>query len=394
MKKIWDNYVVVRIEKVAKEELINQCLKENIALREVKQDDEGFVVSVYSQDCRRLLNMLRQKHGKAKIIKKNGLIFGWIALMRRQGLIWGAAICFAMMYVALSYIWSFDISGNENYSREDVIAIVEKYGIQKGVSKNNLDFEQITKEILKDYNGELSWFWMQPKGTVLEIRLKERDNTFLDYDKRADLVAAKDGIIDEILVLEGTARVEKGEMVQKGQVLIEGVEYDEWEKDEMGIYQPADEGRGIRAQGRVSGLVEYEAIGMCCLSEYYLADTNTSVKGYRILKNDEEAFTTAKVKGIGLEKILWQKEVQIGENLWQFEAWERSEQTLAYQSYNVTEAYQECLSRAEKNLAEYGIMKEDILSSESVLMPTADSRIVKVKNIATVKEDLVEVSYR
>ena len=394
MKKFWDNYVVLKVEQITKEELINQCLKENIPLRNIKQADEGFLLSVYSSDCRRVLNMLRQRRAKAKIVEKNGLIFSWIALMRRQGLIWGAAVCFAVIYVSLSYIWSFDISGNENYSQQDILAIVEEYGIQKGVSKNNLDFAEITKEILKDYNSELSWFWMQPKGTVLEIRLKERDSAFLDYDKRADLVATKDGVIEEILVLEGTARAQKGEQVHQGQIIIEGVEYDEWEKDEMGIYQPAGEGRGIRAQGRASGVVKYEALGFCCLNECYLQDSQSIAKGWRILKNGSEVFATTKIKGIGFEKILWQKEMQIGENLWQIQSWECSAKTLVKKSYDVTAAYQESVRRAEENLKKYGILAEDIINVENQLVQSADSWIIKVKCTADVKEDLLEVRYR
>ncbi len=394
MEKFWDNYVVIKVENLSEAELINCCLRENIVLRQVKSADDALLISVYSYDGRRLLNILRSKRAKAKIIKKSGLVFTWLALMRRQGLILGLAVCFAVLYVALSYIWSFDISGNEKYTEEDIIAIVEKYGIQKGISKNNLDFEEITKEILKEYNGELSWFWMQPKGTVLEIRLKERDNTFLDYDKRADLVAAKDGIVEDILVLEGTARAEKGEKVQKGQVLIEGVEYDEWEKDEMGIYQPADEGRGIRAQGRVSGLVEYEAIGICSLNEGHLEATGEKEKGYRILKNNEEVYASKAIAGIGLEKILWQKEIKLGEDIWRLESWESSGQQLAFQSYDLAAAYQECLKRGQQTLAESGVKAEDVLNTESLLMPTMDSRLVKVKSLVTVKEDLVEVRYR
>ena len=51
-------------------------------------------------------------------------------------------------------------------------------------------------------------------------------------------------MVTEILVLEGEALVQKGDRVKKGDVLIRGVEYDNWQKNEEGIYVPADEGAG------------------------------------------------------------------------------------------------------------------------------------------------------
>lgn len=57
------------------------------------------------------------------------------------------------------------------------------------------------------------------RGTVLEVRVKEMERTPLEYTDTADIIAADDGVVTEILVLEGEALVQKGDRVKKGDVL-------------------------------------------------------------------------------------------------------------------------------------------------------------------------------
>jgi len=394
MKRFWWGYVVVEIKNVSGEEFINVCRSEGIILYDLYKTPAGLKVRITSKDTRHLLKLVRKIGGKSKILSKGGAIFPLLRLQRREGLLLGLAICLAIIYLSLGYIWSYEVSGNERYSKEEIVQIVENYGAKIGMGKNDVDLERITKEILKDYNGDLAWLWLGTKGTVLEIKVKEMDESFLDYDTTADLVAAKNGIISNILVLDGTAKVKVGEMVYQGEVLIQGVEYDNWQKNELGIYEPADSGRGIRAQGQVKGIVDYELIGICSLNEHYFQANGESEMDYCLQKNRQTVFSTYKEAPIALQKVLWRKEIKIGADLWSLCKIESKNQHLQQREYELAEAYENSIHRAENAMAKAGIIYEQITNQQSELIFTGNPNVIGVKLLLQVEEDLTQVQYR
>ena len=81
------------------------------------------------------------------------------------------------------------------------------------------------KTDLRNTYDEITWISIYLKGTNLHISIKERDtkkpsaSQFYTY---SDIVASENGIIDSILVRQGTPMVKVGDTVSKGDILISG----------------------------------------------------------------------------------------------------------------------------------------------------------------------------
>lgn len=391
MKKIKKGMVTAQISGVDIAEFINKCTKEGIFLTKSIPEQDSFIVSVRSHEAKKLMRVVRGNKGRIKILKKEGWIFSWLKIRRKQGLFWGLVLIAGLLYLALGHIWSYDISGNVRYSNDEVIALVQKYGLNQGVSKKNLRLEDTAQEILKDYNGDIAWIWLGTHGTVLEVRIKEMDRTNTDYDKAADIIAADDAVVTDILPLSGEAVVKAGDAVSKGDILIKGVEYDNWQKNAEGIYVPADEGRAVRAEGEVHGLVLDENYVATCLREHYFLAQDQIEICYSLWKNGREIWNNGE-NTPALEKLLWQKAWQLGQDSWSVQKSECMKQNLAKKEYTPEEAYEISIKRAQKYQEKIGA--RDIFKLEWELVSSSRENIVYINEKVWHKEDLASLKYR
>ena len=54
---------------------IEICTQNDICLTNVKPTSKGFTVTVEANNARAILNIVRQKHARAKILRKEGAVF-------------------------------------------------------------------------------------------------------------------------------------------------------------------------------------------------------------------------------------------------------------------------------------------------------------------------------
>lgn len=382
--------VTIEIWEIEAAEFIGACTQNDICLTNVNLTSKGFTVTVEANRARAILNIVRQKHARAKILQKEGAVFKLHKFKKRNGIFLGTAVVLAILQLMVSYIWNYDISGNDRYSDTEIIAILEQYGAKKGTPISDIDTNMISEKVLSDYNGKIAWMWLGVRGTVLEVRVKEMERTPLEYTDTADIIAADDGVVTEILVLEGEALVQKGDRVKKGDVLIRGVEYDNWQKNEEGIYVPADEGRMIRARGSIKGLGEHVRYVAASLNEHYFTENGARKEYYRVCKNEKEILASNHPK-TAAESVLWQKNLRLGREVWSVEKVASTPLALNVCSYTPEQAYVKCTERAESAVQ---FATEDIIASEMRLLDAKNAGVVLVENKLLVKEDLGEIVYR
>lgn len=146
------------------------------------------------------------------------------------------------------FIWNIEVVGNEKISKEEIIELVSEYGIKQGKLKSNINGEKISNSIrLK--RDDLSWIGINIKGTNAVITVKEAIEVpeIIDKSQICNIVATKDAIISKIVVQSGTARVNVGDEVKKGDILVEG------------IMEGANTGnREVHSEANVYGMNYYE----------------------------------------------------------------------------------------------------------------------------------------
>ena len=126
----------------------------------------------------------------------------------------GILIFLGLIIFLSSFIWNIEVTGNEN--------------IKSGIIKYNID-KDYTKHFLLDQFDNFSFVSVDIKGTKLIIEVKEQDlpPEKIDIATPCNIVANKKGVIVKVIARNGNAVVRKGDIVDKGDVLISGVISDE-----------------------------------------------------------------------------------------------------------------------------------------------------------------------
>ena len=172
--------------------------------------------------------------------------FGGFArrLLSHFGICAALLICAALMIISSDYVYDIRVSGSEGGYEEKIIEELNRAGFFSGCRWSKTDKSTVEVDVLQ--NSEyISWININRRGNVAYVSVIDKETHTQEEEKKgySNVVASVDGVIDEITVISGVAKVKAGDSVKKGDILISGV-------------LPAESGGGFCfAEGRVSARV-------------------------------------------------------------------------------------------------------------------------------------------
>ncbi len=376
------------------EEILQLITDEGIRVYQVRRQKEETVLSVHLDDFFAVRSLLRNHKCRFHIQKRNGLPFVFSRLKRRRGLWLGICTGFALLYLLLSFIWGYEVSGNVQYSDKHLIALVQEYGMLPGVRSDKFDYDKLAKQIVLDH-PEFTWIQLKPDGTTLHIAVKERLQDTGGIQKTGSLVARISGRITELLVFRGTALVERGDWVTKGQVLVGGWDYSDRIRNENGEFEPAGEPFSVEAHAVISGEQERRVVGTCALQEKALIATGRNQTQISLLWNGHQfriwGPNTVPYRYAGQETtqrslIAW-KEFQLPVYVKRTVFFEKK---LQQNQYTEKEAYAIAVERARKRLQEQMPDGSRFLHESIGIVRTTQANFVQAEVVWLVEEPLAE----
>lgn len=199
---------------------------EKLPLGAVRREGELLLVWLCTEDLGKLRRALRLSHCHMHVRQRQGLPFLLAFLRRRPLLPLAAALLVAALCLVSSLIFRVEVSSVEPLPRADrqrILAVAEEQGLRPGRFIQQVDLEHCQRQIELDF-PELFFVEISRRGVDVEIRVAKRIDISPAQQKKApgDIIALRDGVIQDILVRKGTAAVAVGDTVVKGQVLIYG----------------------------------------------------------------------------------------------------------------------------------------------------------------------------
>ncbi len=222
--KFLKGYVIIGLYGNNTERFVNICIRRNIHIGFVSRSEDEVRICVMKGDFPLLRPVARKTHTRVKILKKCGLYNLIGRYGRRYALILGTAAAAAFFFICSGYIWTVEINGAENIDCEKLCGTLRECGIYAGAKKKNLiGGTEIKNKILSENDG-IAWAWVYIDGAKATVEVYEKiiPPSVTDRNAPCDIIAACDGYIKNIIVKNGHAEVQKGDIVCVGDVLISG----------------------------------------------------------------------------------------------------------------------------------------------------------------------------
>ena len=206
------------------ERFINLCSLNGISLWDVRNTG-GILTAKTSVKCYKNIRPCVKKSGmKIKIKNKTGFPFFIKPYLDRKGIFVGLLASTALIIILCSCVWTINVSGNENFTENQIIKIAESYGIYPGAFRNNIDAKKIKTDIKSDIPG-ISWFSVNINGGNISLEVTESKGSkkIIDLETPCNIVSEIDGEILQIVAHAGTPATKTGNAVTKGDLLISGI---------------------------------------------------------------------------------------------------------------------------------------------------------------------------
>lgn len=207
------------------ERFMNITAKNGVNLWNPVPKKNAISASMYLSDYKKIRILARKSRVKTKITAKHGMPFIVNRYKARTGLFAGAVFGIILCIFLSNFIWSVKISGTEEISNTYLESLLSDNGISVGVWKNNLDVDQIERNIQRKC-GDVRWMSINITGSLVTVEVKETyKKPKLDTSKNpCNVKAVKDGVITRIQAYNGKPVVTKGSGVVNGQVLVSGLD--------------------------------------------------------------------------------------------------------------------------------------------------------------------------
>lgn len=220
----YKGYIVVTISGNRIPLLLNMIMQQGLWIHDILYRKNGSIqFTMLRSDVRHLRPLLKQTHSKIHFGKRTGLPFFMQRAWKRKSFLAGLLIFMGLLYSLTSVVWTIEVEGTKNLSPETIVTAADSVGIHKGAWIGRLPDTDLLQAEMLDKVPELSWVGVRIQGTKVNIQVVEKVPPAVHTpNSPQNIVASKKAIIDKVLVEKGLAAVQKGQLVNPGDVLISG----------------------------------------------------------------------------------------------------------------------------------------------------------------------------
>lgn len=203
---------------------LNLCAAQNIPFwGHTRLSHDTMILSISSNAFFAMPQIARRSFCRVRILSRHGLPFLFLRIKPRGALLSGGVLFLFCAFISSSFLWNITISAPESISHEEIRSALGRYGVTRGAYLANLDLDYIRTRMLIDL-PHLIYCNINLHGSnaTVTVRKRTRPPGIVNESGFANIVAKQGGIVERIVVQEGTPEVKKGDLVLPGQILANG----------------------------------------------------------------------------------------------------------------------------------------------------------------------------
>lgn len=217
-------YYVLTVEGIETESFLNYLIRNKIYVYNVNRINKTKIqFSINREDYKRLKKIHRSNKFDIKVKKQTGIPFIAKRIYTYRGMVVCAVISLAILMSTSLFVTDVYITAPEGIDKVALKNELYKEGVKPGVYKKSIDRKTVRDNIMGKFN-DIAYVSINVKGTNIFVNItkKEESQNQEDSSNYCNIIATKDGIIEKVVARSGEALVEEGDIVKKGDVLING----------------------------------------------------------------------------------------------------------------------------------------------------------------------------
>lgn len=233
------------------ERKLNTFFKSGISIFNIIRQEKSIYFEVLSKDKDKVQSYLKNVNVE--------FAFNYIGLAlflehakKRIGVIIGVAVFLCMLFASSNIVMQINIQGNNTISTQEIVEVLKRNGFNTFSVKSAYNLDAIQNLVVDNFEN-IAFASAIIRGNTLIVSVKE--NVKEKKPSYEPLYAMQSGVITGLNIKRGTCVVSVGDVVQKGQIIIEPYEVLHGERV---MVSPDAE---VVARAYVKGCVEYDSKG-------------------------------------------------------------------------------------------------------------------------------------
>lgn len=198
---------------------VNEGIRDGVVFYKTQKSERGLRAQVQIKDFAKLRRAARVTHTRVRILAKYGWPFIAARWWRRKTLLAGVLFIGIALSVLSQMILSISVSGNTTISSQQIFDSAEELGLKTWIWQRDVDLTKVSKALVEQF-PDAAWIGIDRQGTRVEIKVVQKIRPKVPGEA-GNLIASNPGLIQELMVIQGTPLVHEGETVKAGQVLIQ-----------------------------------------------------------------------------------------------------------------------------------------------------------------------------
>ncbi len=203
--------------------LLNLMKNKKINVWGITENPDSCVFFMNLKDVNEMDKIAKKAEVSYQVIKEYGLPVLLKKNKKRFSLLIGILLFAAFIYIQSLFVWNIHISGEDDYTKEEILDVLENMDIYYGTYKRKIDTVELERKLREEFS-EIAWISCAIRGTSLYVDVKETLDVFTDTSLTvpSNVIAVKDCTVYSIITSEGTPVAKAGDDVKKGDILVSG----------------------------------------------------------------------------------------------------------------------------------------------------------------------------